>query len=317
MAKVFFSYSHKDETMRNELNTHLSMLRRDGTVESWSDHRILAGTDVDAEIDNNLEQADIILLLVSPYFIDSDYCFNREMQRAMEKHHDSSATVIPVILRPCDWHSAPFGKLKGVPTDGKPISQYADHHEGMAIVAKEIRRVAVKYPSDSAVAAPALSTQVRPIAPMHVAGSAMPRSSNLAIKRKFDDHERDEFLENTFEYIARFFEGSLQELSNRNTQIKTRFKRIDANSFAAWIYDNGQKVSECYIYGGSGAGFRGSSICYSSTADTSRNSFNESFSVADDGLKLYLTALMNGQKQLTAQGVSELLWSSLIARLQQ
>lgn len=250
MAKVFFSYSHKDETMRNELETHLAMLKRDGTIETWHDRRILAGTELDGEIDENLERADIILLLVSPYFMDSDYCMEREMTRAMEKHADGNATVIPVFLQYCDWKGAPFGRLLGIPTDAKPISQYADYHEALAIVAKEIRRVAEKYRRPDIVPSRPAS-----VAALVRAGSPpLPRTSNLAIRRNFDDHECDEYLENTYEYIARFFEGSLQELTNRNAQIKTRFKRIDANSFSAWIYDNGKLVSECSVYNSSGSG---------------------------------------------------------------
>lgn len=312
MAKVFFSYSHKYETMRNEIETHLAMLKRDGTIETWHDRRILAGTELDGDIDENLEQANIILLLVSPYFMDSDYCMEREMTRAMEKHEDGTATVIPIFLQYCDWKGAPFGRLLGLPTDAKPISQYADYHEALAIVAKEIRRVAEKYRrSDSA---PSRATTgnafVRP------GNSALPRTSNLAIKRKFDDHECDEYLENTYEYIARFFEGSLQELANRNAQIKARFKRVDANSFSAWIYDSGKLVSECCVYNSSGSGFGGSSIRYSSTADTSRNSFNEALTIANDGYKLYLTPMMTSQNKLTEQGAAEMFWANLIGRLQ-
>lgn len=312
MAKVFFSYSHKDETMRNELETHLAMLKRHGTIETWHDRRILAGTELDGEIDQNLEEANIILLLVSPYFMDSDYCMEREMTRAMEKHDDGSATVIPVFLQYCDWKGAPFGRLLGIPTDAKPISQYADYHEALAIVAKEIRRVAEKYRTSDSTKSNFIPGQV----PIRAGSPVLPRTSNLAIKRKFDDHECDEYLENTYEYIARFFEGSLQELTSRNAQIKTKFKRIDANSFSAWIYDNGKMVSECSVYNGSGLGFGGSSIRYSSTADTSRNSFNESLSIANDGYKLYLTSMMNPQNKLTEQGAAEMFWASFIGRLQ-
>jgi len=312
MAKVFFSYSHKDETMRNEIETHLAMLKRDGTIETWHDRRILAGTELDGEIDENLEEANIILLLVSPYFMDSDYCMDREMTCAMEKHEDGSATVIPIFLQYCDWKGAPFGRLLGLPTDAKPISQYADYHEALAIVAKEIRRVAGKYPKSETTAPPLTTGRVS----TRASSPTFPRSSNLAIKRKFDDHECDEYLENTYEYIARFFEGSLQELTNRNTQIKTRFKRIDANSFSAWIYDNGKMMSECFVYNSSGSDFSGSSIRYSSTADTSRNSFNESLSIANDGFKLYLTSMMNSKNNLTEQGAAEMFWASFIGTLQ-
>ncbi|MES9969977.1 MAG: toll/interleukin-1 receptor domain-containing protein, partial [Candidatus Thiodiazotropha sp.] len=102
MVEVFFSYSHQDEGLRNELEIHLSLLRRQGAIDIWSDHRIGPGEELGGEIDRHLESADIILLLVSPNFLNSDYCYDIEMKRAMERHEHGETRVIPVILRPCD-----------------------------------------------------------------------------------------------------------------------------------------------------------------------------------------------------------------------
>src|ERR1035441_1649714 len=111
MASVFFSYSHKDEDLRDQLEGHLSGLRRQGVISTWHDRRITAGSELENAIDKNLSEADVILLLVSPDFINSDYCYEREMIRAMERHKNGEARVIPVILRACDWHELPFGQL--------------------------------------------------------------------------------------------------------------------------------------------------------------------------------------------------------------
>ena len=97
MISLLFSYSHRDESLRNELEIHLAMLKRQEVVHVWHDRRIPAGNDVDPSISEHLEEAQIILLLVSPYFLASDYCYDIEMTRAMEKHRDGSACVIPVI----------------------------------------------------------------------------------------------------------------------------------------------------------------------------------------------------------------------------
>jgi hypothetical protein len=322
MANVFFSYSHKDEALRNELETHLTMLKRDGTIEAWHDRRILAGTEVDDEIFEKLEQADIILLLVSANFLASDYCFHREMTRALERHTEKNATVVPVYLKPCDWKGAPFGHLMGVPADAKPVTMFANQDEAFALIAAELRKVAAKYPSATtkiptgAPAAMPVTADMFAGSPSRPATHTLPRSSNLAIKREFDDHECDEFIENTFEYMDRFFQGSLQELGERNPQIKTRFKRIDANCFAAWIYVNGKTVSECSVYHGGGGRFGGSGIRYSSSADTNRNSFNECLTIASDGYMLYLKTLLNDSKKLTENGAAELFWSKMIEGLQ-
>jgi hypothetical protein len=149
---------------------------------------------------------------------------------------------------------------------------------------------------------------------------AAARSSNLRVKRKFDDHEQDEFLENSYEYIARYFAGSLDELSKRNPSLKTRFKRLDATSFTASIYEAGQRVAQCSIWYGGGFTSRG--IAYSQSSDVSRNSFNESLSVADDGYTLQLKALGTqsyggGRDQvLSPQGAAEYYWAILIRPLQ-
>jgi hypothetical protein len=102
VSTIFFSYSHVDESLRDQLETHLSGLRRQGIISSWHDRQITAGTELGEAIDNHLNAADIILLLVSPDFIDSDYCYAREMKQALERHQIGEARVIPVILRPCD-----------------------------------------------------------------------------------------------------------------------------------------------------------------------------------------------------------------------
>ncbi len=121
---IFYSYSHKDEYHREDLETHLAMLRREGIIHEWHDRKIVAGGDIDNEVDINLEQADIVLLLVSPDFLASDYCWKKEMTFALERHESGSTTVIPVIVRPVDWKPSPFSKLKALPRDGKPVTTW-------------------------------------------------------------------------------------------------------------------------------------------------------------------------------------------------
>jgi hypothetical protein len=317
MAKLFFSYSHKDEELRNELETHLTLLKRQGVISSWHDRRITAGSDFDQAISSELESSQIILLLVSAHFLASDYCYEKEMMRALEKHENGSAVVIPVILHPCDWHSAPFGHLRATPTDGKPVSMYANQHEAFAIVAKDVREAAKSVPAPESMPK---GGQRRAASPPNTPQGD--RSSNLRIKRKFDDHERDEFLEDSYEYMARYFDGSLREISARNPHIKTRFKRLSETSFAAFIYENGERVAECSVYYGESS-FGSSGIAYSHSGDIQRNSFNESLSVVDDGYTLQfkplgMQMLGNHRKDaLSQQGAAEYYWSLFIRPLQE
>src|SRR5436305_14218404 len=99
-VNVFISYAHEDELLRQQLDTHLSLLRRQELISDWHDRQILAGDDWRRDIDQHLETASIILLLISPDFLASDYCYEIEMQRALERHKLGEARVIPIILRP-------------------------------------------------------------------------------------------------------------------------------------------------------------------------------------------------------------------------
>lgn len=120
-VKLFYSYSHKDEVMRNRLESHLKILERTGKITSWLDRNIDAGEDWRMAIDQNLERADIILFLVSADFIASDYCWEKEMQRALERAKENEAKVIPVIIRDVNWKNAPFAHLQALPERGKAV----------------------------------------------------------------------------------------------------------------------------------------------------------------------------------------------------
>lgn len=140
---LFYSYSHEDQKLRDNLEKHLKLLEREGYITGWYDRKIIPGSNFEDEIDENLKKARIILLLVSADFINSEYCFCKEMTFAIEQHQKGEAKVIPVILRSCDWTSAPFGKLLALPTDGKPVisKTWNDVDEALTDVAKGIRRV--------------------------------------------------------------------------------------------------------------------------------------------------------------------------------
>jgi hypothetical protein len=316
MAIIFFSYSHQDEDLRNRLETHLALLKRQGLVEAWHDRRILAGSELSQEISANLEAANIILLLVSADFIASEYCYSREMQRAMERHAAGSAVVVPVILKACDWHGAPFGKLLATPKDGKAVTSWPNHEEAFADIAAHIRRV-VEHLHKPAARAPAQAKPM-PAAPRQIAGTAPTvRSSNLRLKKEFTERDREAFLHESFEFFAEFFQGSLAELEQRHQGIETTFRRIDANTFTAVIYSDGKKTAECSIRLG---GLFGQGISFSYDANPRGNSFNESLTVETDDQALFFKALGFGmgqaQDRLSTEAAAEHFWSMLIRSLQ-
>jgi hypothetical protein len=137
--EVFYSYSHEDEALRDELNKHLALLKRQGVIRDWHDRRIAAGTEWSGQIDEHVNSAGVILLMVSADFMASDYCWDVEMTRAMERHEAGEAVVIPIIVRAVDWHSAPFGKLQALPKNAKPVTSWPNRDEAFADIAKGIR----------------------------------------------------------------------------------------------------------------------------------------------------------------------------------
>lgn len=314
MASVFLSYSHADETLRAELEKHLAQLRREGAIEVWHDRKISAGDILDQTISANLEKAEIILLLVSSDFLNSNYCYDVEFKRALQKHEEGSARIIPIILRPCDWQHSPLGKLLAAPKDGKPITKWANLDEAFLDVVLQIRAVLPKTtPAIKAGAPPSAQTQPFVL-----------RSSNLRVKKDFTEADKDRFRDETFDFISNYFEGSLKELGQRHREIEGRFKRIDAQTFSAIIYKNGKAVAKCSVRNGSSRSFGfGSGITYSTDESGRGSSMNENLTIEAGDQSLSLRAMMSGfmhgrfkSNQLTAEGAAEYYWAMLMEPLQ-
>jgi len=139
--KVFLSYAHEDEAMKVQLDRNLVGLKMTNKIEVWDDTAIFAGDVWDESIGQALQEADIILLLISVDFNNSKYIWETELNIALERHTKKEARVIPVILRTCDWGDMPYARLQALPPNGKPISTYDDSDEAYTDVAKRTRLV--------------------------------------------------------------------------------------------------------------------------------------------------------------------------------
>lgn len=328
MIRVFLSYSHTDEKYRNELAKHLKILQRQGIIETWHDRCLLPGDNWANDINENLRNADIILLLISVDFINSEYCFELEMKEALARHDRGEAVVIPVILRPCHWTALSFGKLQAATRDGKPVEKYPSLDDAFLEITQNIEVVAKRLSanSHSSMAAPSIISAAQRslgIPQSMLPLSGLPRSSNLAIPKAFTDHDKDTFVTDAFDYIARFFEGSLDELQKRNPEINTRFQRVDARSFEAAIYRHGKQVSQCGIWLGHFLSSKGTpSIMYLHSGLGQGNSYNESMSVKDNSNMLGLEPMGMGRfsraekKPLTNEGAAEYYWSMFFEPMQ-
>jgi len=136
--KIFFCYSHEDEALLDKLKAQLKPLQREGFVDVWYDRDIRAGTEWEAELKRHLDAAQVVLLLVSPAFIASEYCYSVEMKRAMDRHKRGEACIIPIILRPCLWQKTPLGTLQALPTNALPVTSWHSVDEALADVASGV-----------------------------------------------------------------------------------------------------------------------------------------------------------------------------------
>jgi hypothetical protein len=143
-VSIFFCYAREDEALLNKLKAHLRPLQRQGLIDVWHDRDISAGTEWEQEIKKHLNEAKIILLLFSPDFIDSEYCYGIEMKRALERYQRGEARVVPIIVRPVYWQGI-LGHLQALPKDGLPVTDPDWHTLDRALynVTEGIRTVVV------------------------------------------------------------------------------------------------------------------------------------------------------------------------------
>src|SRR5215203_5275293 len=138
-VRAFCSYSHRDEEYLNDLRIWLRGLERQGLIQWWHDREIPPGWEWEEAIDRNLRTAEVILLLVTPDFMGSDYVHENEIAKAVERHERGEARVIPIVVRPADWEWASFGKLQALPKDAKPITTWLNRDEAWLDVVRGVR----------------------------------------------------------------------------------------------------------------------------------------------------------------------------------
>lgn len=197
--EVFFSYSRRDEELRNELAKHITILKRQGLIKDWYDRKISAGTEWRGQIDDHLNAASLILLLISADFLASNYCYDVEMNRAMERHGASEARVIPMILCACIWEDSPFGKLQALPKDGRPVTSWANRDEAFYDVAKGIEATVVEITA-------------KPLTPIFEPTKLVPESTLYMLRRlpdsRFSLKEREILVEDSKRRAQKFVPDS-------------------------------------------------------------------------------------------------------------
>jgi hypothetical protein len=320
-AKVFISYAHADETLRDRLGKHLKPMVREGLIEPWHDRQLLPGADFGNEIDENLEGADLILFLASADSLASEYCDEIELKRALERHEAGEAVAVSIILDHCDWRNTPLVKFIVLPKDGKEVVKHPNHNEAFQQITEELRRLLESKGFGAEAPTPKqVYLQV---------GTSSPPSANLSVKKEFRDRDRSKFLNESFTYIRDFFEGSLKELEARHPEIDTEFRELDADRFTAKIYRERKEASSCSILRSEGGMAGRWGIMFQDGTAATRNSMSGALSVDDDGQALGFDARsfdqhsaffgygFNQERGLLSQrGAADVLWERLIKPLQ-
>jgi hypothetical protein len=305
---VALSFAGEDRAAVEQFATLLRAQSLKVFYDSW-EQASLWGRDLYRHLDEVYsKRARFCVMFLSAHYATKAWT-NHELKAAQARaYRENEEYILPVRLDDTD--------IPGIrPTTGYLDLRRLSVEELAQIAIQKIigarARAAVvkggKESGDAAFRKPAL-----PVAP----------SSNLRVKKEFTERDRDTFLEETYEYVSKFFERSLAELQVRNVSIAGTFRRVNSDHFTATIYRNGKKVSACGVRLGGSGGVFSNQIVYSNDPN-STNCMNEGVSVAEDGHEMYLRAsglstMLSGRAKdrLSQQEAAELFWSLLIAPIQ-
>ncbi len=228
--KTFISYSHKDEDYLNKLHTHLATLRREGLITEWTDKEIKAGGNLDSEISKALKESGLFIALVSPDYLASNYCYEKEFEYALTKQDEGKLVIVPIIVEDCDWHNTPFSKLKALPKDGKPIANWSNPNTAYLNIIQELRKIISEpKPIQSGNGATA-KEKVIP-------------SRNYKIKRDFDSLEKMEEVDKAFQELKDKTIANIREIKELDN-IKAEVLKNEDSYFEAIVVNRNKTGSE-------------------------------------------------------------------------
>jgi hypothetical protein len=142
---IFYSYYREDAIFQQKLDEHLSDLRRSRLITTWSDQQMRPGTDWQQEIEAQLKSANIILLLVSSRYLNSNYCYDVEMKKALEQYYERGAYVLAILLSPTRWETTPLQQLPVLPVGEKPITEWQDQDKAFLNIADSISKIVTAF----------------------------------------------------------------------------------------------------------------------------------------------------------------------------
>jgi hypothetical protein len=309
MAKAFISYSHADEKVKDKLHVHLAQLRRDGEIDAWQDHEILAGSNLNQTISSALDSSELFIAIVSPDYLNSNYCYEKEFQQALELQAKGRMIIVPIIAEHCDWLNSPFREMKAVPKDGKPIIDWTNDNAAYLNIISELRRVLNSLKGIAKLSHP-------------IENQAVP-SKNYKVKKDFTQVDVVNFRRDSFHNIKKFFVESVDEI-NTVDDIQAMLLTEEKDSFTCLISNKAKINSNGYItvYMPGESMFGNADLAYTLADRRSQNSIqmNNIFTIESDQYQLYWSANNNlygssEKKSWTVKEISEKIWNEFIGQV--
>ena len=303
---AFVSYSHADEKAWERLRKHLAMLERDSLIFNWYDGQILPRDKIAGEIRNELDRSEIFLALVSPDYLASQYCYEKEFQHALELARSGRLRLIPVILEPCDWLSSPLSEFMALPRDGKPISEWTNVNIAYLDVVSGLRRIVQHAPNQAPV-----PERTEPAHP----------TRQIKLQRDFDAIERLQFADGAFNTIKEYFRAAAAELAQVSDELRTHFEEMSPTAFTCSLVNRAkQRGGESHITVHNMKGRQGyGEIIYSQDRYAETKTMNGVFNVEADDYNLFLSDSgfswnKKDSSRLSPERAAETLWNDFVSR---
>jgi hypothetical protein len=308
--KAFISYSHKDEKYLERLKVHLAPMKRENLIAEWTDQEIHAGSGLNNIIGHALASSELFLALISPDYISSDYCYNKEFETAQKMQNDGILKIVPIIVEPCDWKQTPFGNLKALPKDGKAVSEWTNPNNAFLNIIDELRRLT--QPTKSSIPFEDNSNGKKLV------------TKNYKIKKHFSEVDRYNFKESSYEEIKKYFYSSISEI-NSVENLQARFTFDGKGHFTCIISNRANSQSSFLtIQIGTEAQrhFGDLSYSFSETVATNTIQIDRIFSIENDEYMQFWTRNLHSfnfsnqtKYPLSAHQVAEIIWNDFISKV--
>lgn len=305
--KAFISYCHADAGMLERLHVHLANLKREGLISDWTDEKILAGGNLDDNISESLSSSQLFISLVSPDYIASQYCYEKEFKTAQKMQEEGKIIIVPIIVEPSDWKSTPFSNLKALPKDGKPVAEWTSPNSAFTDVAQELRKLLINKPIHKNLVSEDVLEEVVSF-------------RSYKAEKIFTEVDKLDFKETSFKTIKTYFKSAIVEF-NGLENLQGRFIGEKVNLFSCLISNKGN-LKDAYItvsLVNGNYGFGDLNYSFTQNEKTNSISMDKSFSIYNDEYKLYWTVrnLYNSRNEeiLDAKQIAEKIWDDYIAQI--